>query len=737
MMGSKWKFVLVMSVCMLGLVARAETVVLPDADTLLSNDSDRGPGVNHGSASQLQIRWHSAPRVRITYVRYDISGISSGSYASAILKGTCKDSSHDGPLTANVWGLNDDVVAGGGIQGNDWDESTVNYSNAGGVDNDAALGTFAFENATFLGTMVIDGQDTQPLAFSSNTTDLPLQSFLGTDTDGLVTFMIIDSTQTGKEVYIDSKEGNTSDGHGPMTLNFEEPMVMPVYPEDGQPNVELNVTLTWQGLVDSENPDRLDPNVMAHHVYIDFDNTDTDPNLAYQGQVLVSNWSDPNASWGPLSLSLDDSVSWQIEEAIDTGSGTAGDPNNIFGPVWSFTAIKSVPVISQDQPADIRAFPSGPAVFSVDFTSISTPTVRWYHDDNTTVTEVTSGITTTNNGGGSYTTELDLGTSLDSTVEGQYYCTVQNSSGPTEYPSGTGNLVVKRQLAQYDFNGGLADSSSNGAPTGTALDSLGDPNTAKHVAGTVNYVTGADGTGSGALYLDSNEYINFGTDGYPKASAVTTNGFGGGMDEGTIVYWIKPNVDVFQVLLANFNAADSTGFLTALQEDQDFDVYIRDAESHAMANHPAGQPDRPEYDLTDGAWHMMAVCWNGANSSLYVDGQWVIDGTGAAPTSFAAWQYGVLLGAARSSSNRQFLTDPFAGGAVDNLRIYNYRLDDAGNDVFAQEFLDNTGIRPCTNMNFLDGMINTNFDNSGSSYCIVNLADFAVFAESWLANGLY
>lgn len=201
-------------VCGATAVQAAIVVLPPDADTTLSNDSNRGPTVNHGSSSQWQIRWHDAPRVRIGYVRYDITGIDSALYWSATLNGTCKDSKHDGPITADVWGLNDDAA------GNDWDESTVTYATAGGVDNDAPEGTFAFENATYLGTMLIDGQDTQPLAFGSNTTDLPLESFLNADTDGLVTLMFIDSVQSGKEVYIDSLEGNTADGHGPMALNF-------------------------------------------------------------------------------------------------------------------------------------------------------------------------------------------------------------------------------------------------------------------------------------------------------------------------------------------------------------------------------------------------------------------------------------------------------------------------------------------------------------------------------------
>lgn len=198
----------------------------PDADTTLSNDSNRGPTINHGSGSQNQVRWHSAPRVRISYIRYDITGINSALFNIATLSGTFTDSGKNGPSgggTWDVWGLDDSVVAGGGIEGNGWGESSVTYATAGGVDNSAALGTFSFVNATQLGTMSFSGNDTAPYAFLSNTSDLDLTTFLNADTDGLVTFMFMDSAQEGSEYYIDSLEGNMADGHHPMHLNFFVP----------------------------------------------------------------------------------------------------------------------------------------------------------------------------------------------------------------------------------------------------------------------------------------------------------------------------------------------------------------------------------------------------------------------------------------------------------------------------------------------------------------------------------
>ncbi len=55
--------------------------------------------------------------------------------------------------------------------------------------------------------------------------------------------------------------------------------------------------------------------------------------------------------------------------------------------------------------------------------------------------------------------------------------------------------------------------------------------------------------------------------------------------------------------------------------------------------------------------------------------------------------------------------------------------------MFAQEYLSITGIQPCTNPAFTANTYN--YDNTGLSYCKVDLADFAVFAQNWLESGLY
>lgn len=203
------------------LAASAE-VVFVDADTYLSNDSNKGPSVNEGSSNLWTIRSFdngSAQRARIGYLRFDISGVDPATYGTAVLGGHFERSDFNGSGVWNVYGLKDSLNA------DNWDESTVNYANAAGVNNSAPLGAFAIDpvEADFLGTITIVELDVQPLRWESNTTDLNLLNFLNEDTDGLVTLIITDSTVSGVEWRIDSKEESFTEGHAAPSLTFTVP----------------------------------------------------------------------------------------------------------------------------------------------------------------------------------------------------------------------------------------------------------------------------------------------------------------------------------------------------------------------------------------------------------------------------------------------------------------------------------------------------------------------------------
>jgi hypothetical protein len=517
-----------------------------------------------------------------------------------------------------------------------------------------------------------------------------------------------------------------------------------VQTQDGTNNVD--VLLQWNAATDPTGEITglaVDPDITDQYIFF---GTANDPNLYYKGAA-----GDPGNT-PASSFDLQDSVQndltyhWVVVEALsgyeqsltaDVSTLNNVDPNNTVGPIWTFDSLVSIPIITQ-QPANARAYGTDPSVvLTCEFTSVDAATVLWYKSG--TPTSLSTGgdivINTTDDGNGSYVSTLEILTPAF-TDEGGYYCTIDN--GTPLLTSDTASLIIKQLLAQYNFDGTLAPAvgSASDAPTGQgkSLDGLAEPNSLSASNVALTFVEGVDGVAGHAVQIDTNQYVDFGVEGYPKAYAALSNGYGGGLDEGTIVFWVKPTVDMYQIILGNFNdTVTGTGFLAALQADQDFDLLVRGGGTY-LASHVAGRPDRPEYDLIDGNWHMMAACWGPNTSALYVDGQPVASNTDATPASYDTWQRGTLLGASRST-NRDFLSDLFAGGAVDNLRIYNYRLDAETNDVFAQEYLDATGVAPCLDSNFIGNEFN--YDNTGSSYCTVNLADFAVFASAWLESGLY
>lgn len=202
--------------------ASAEVLTYVDADTTVVNDPNRGPTTTYGNDSILQVRWHEAPRVRLTYARFDISEIDPADYGDIMLAGNFTASSYNGSGTWNIYGLNDSQNE------DDWDEATMNFTDAPGIDNNIDLGEFEVwaSETELLGTITLDGVDEQPLGWQSNTTDLPLADFFTADTDGLVTFIIVSATQSGTEWRIDSKEASFTGAHADAA-----PMRLVVVPE--------------------------------------------------------------------------------------------------------------------------------------------------------------------------------------------------------------------------------------------------------------------------------------------------------------------------------------------------------------------------------------------------------------------------------------------------------------------------------------------------------------------------
>ena len=232
--------------------------VVVDADTYLTNgqNGDSGPETTHGTKSQWEVRWYDSldgtSRIHIGYLRFDISAIDAASFQDVQLSGTFTSSSYSGPGTWEVYGLNDNVVSNEFERmGNDWNESTISFLNAAGISNNVPQGSFAFltNETTRLGTITLNGS-TESFCSDTNLNLLPL---IAEDTDGLVTIMLMSETYDGREYRIDSKEGSSTGGHRPVTLDFygvveeedADPVTLSISTSSGS-----SILVVWPGLSD-------------------------------------------------------------------------------------------------------------------------------------------------------------------------------------------------------------------------------------------------------------------------------------------------------------------------------------------------------------------------------------------------------------------------------------------------------------------------------------------------------
>jgi hypothetical protein len=152
------------------------------------------------------------------------------------------------------------------------------------------------------------------------------------------------------------------------------------YPGDNASGVALDATLTWNAGLNPVDLATVNPQIKKHYVWMSSGNP-TDPNMTVIGSVDVTNYDDPSADGFFAPTLLQDSVYWwMVEEALDNGQGgvyPAGDPNNLFGPVWKFEAIKSTPVITVN-PVNTLVSLGETGQLSVSAESLSRLQYAWY-----------------------------------------------------------------------------------------------------------------------------------------------------------------------------------------------------------------------------------------------------------------------------------------------------------------------------------------------------------------------
>ncbi len=158
-MRTKNVLVMVMFVCVLGLVAQAETVVTTadgnGADTFIGNDSNKGPNNNYGANVDMDIRYLTDTRSHIGYVRWDITSIGGMDPTGAQLR--LWITSAENTRDCAVYALNDNVID------DNWGEMSITYNTAPGFlpTDPEANGNYIIDDPkmTYLGTFTIGADD--------------------------------------------------------------------------------------------------------------------------------------------------------------------------------------------------------------------------------------------------------------------------------------------------------------------------------------------------------------------------------------------------------------------------------------------------------------------------------------------------------------------------------------------------------------------------------------------------
>ncbi|HOK67365.1 MAG TPA: immunoglobulin domain-containing protein [Anaerohalosphaeraceae bacterium] len=486
-------------------------------------------------------------------------------------------------------------------------------------------------------------------------------------------------------------------------------------PATGATNVNpLTVTqLQFTPARDPNNMSNPNPKVTGHFVTV-YQVQNGEPNLLLPPlyETFVPAGSDPVAV--PFTFTWDQVVCWRVEEQIQGKS--KGDPANLVGPIWFFTATPSKPIVTVS-PAPAAAFPAGQASFTCEFTSQSAPTVTWYRvgtpdiplstsdPDISVVTIPTNGIT--------YASTLTI-RNIEKVDEGSYYCSIANSGGSEASASAT--LGVKRKVAHWTLN-----SDSSGYDNGQYLDISGEGHHATPTLAPV-FSSSTPGTlGGQSLDMTAAGQPQAGGDSGVWATAQNTG-------ETTVSVWINwagPN-GAWQGIVANRQRTDSS-FVA------NYYIEIRQDNGRLQIGGVPGVGDLQIDPLPIGQWVHLVITAKAGEVVMYLNGQ--VANRSTAGQAVPQALYPVYFGTLGRDLTTGALLSPF-NGYLDDIQIYNYALSwaevvDLYYPVMQQ--------RVCVNPNHLDLRLDVAGGGQAGDQpdCRVDLADFAVLASSWLNSGLY
>lgn len=507
-----------------------------------------------------------------------------------------------------------------------------------------------------------------------------------------------------------------------------EPAVLPAN-EDGssgillENNEDVAVIFSFKAAMDADQVFPVNPDIVGHYFYIT--NGTSDPNLYMVDYFAHGDMNDPDVLYGPVTLinAQGKTFKWKIEEALDDGEGNPllpGDPNNIMGNDWTFSAVGANPQITSG-PEHTLTDASGNATLQIT-TGIVANNFRWYKvvgQQDTAENQESDDIMLTDAGIYSGTTTKTLtitGAASDGSDDARYYAIAYNGNpetlGVPSVTSLTAWVWYPRLVNHYPFE---------------------ETYDAEGVSVTPDIISGYDAmllsndTGddipvlaAGMPDLDGDFALNFdnprGTD--PNSAdaqyAHISEGWAGAYLDITVSAWVYSGGGTnWNRILDYGNNNANYMFLCinpgSVNRSVRFAVNVSGTEQSVTS---------PAESLPNNEWTYVTATRTGTTARIYINGELASTNTNFTNTPLS---YGpsVQNWLARSQWGAN---DGYFNGMLDDLKIYNYART---TEQVAKDYLAVRGDWVCNNE-----LYNLPYDFNED--CIVNLADFAIFAETWL-----
>ena len=500
-------------------------------------------------------------------------------------------------------------------------------------------------------------------------------------------------------------------------------------------DVTLNFVAAGDPNKENDPQMKINPDIVAHNIYLQTGAPD-DPNLYLYDSVIETITDpythDPNVTYGPLPDGLLEQaavVKWQVEEVLDDGfSGyPAGDPNNVMGPVWSFTTASATPSIvsiSYHQLTD----GNGDASLTM-VTGTIADNYRWYKvvsEQDSDENGETDDVQLVDGGlySGTQTKTLAIaGMAANGSDDARYYAVAYNGDPDTDgiasLPSVVKWVWYPRETSRYTFEATYnADGNSFVEDTisGYDMQLLSDDGTTDLPSIDPNHPDAPGLAGSNSLFFN-NPNTNDDPNNADGQYAEIEYDWVGGYKDITISAWIYHKAGGgWQRILGFGDTETGTGATNYTYMTPN----ANNNSGQLMFNVRGQNVTAPAGSVPENEWAYVTATLSGDTGKLYVNGEWVAtnDGftndpvdNGRTPNNWIA-------------RSQWYNWDSLYNGSIADLRIWNYGRT---NEEIAGDYISDTGAEyVCDFENYDIGDYDLNDD------CLVNLSDVAIFIDTWL-----